>query len=262
MSIESIEASVARLADTAGGQILASVRDAIQRSLKFYIAFFAVGFMVAFPLTSDLISWLIHEERLPAGVDIIVISPVEFIFLQLRVAGYAGLVLVAMFVVGQVAVHGVRHQAVQERLRELELQLPRPGPTVVLAILGALVLMVLGMAYAWYGLIPLLLEYLTTDAQQAGLSTEWRLSGYAGFIVNLLAASAIGFQAPLLTLMILRSGMFTRQQLAASRRGIWFAAFVMGAFLSPPDPLSLFLVSLPVILLFEAAMLVDRFTRG
>ncbi|RJU99826.1 MAG: hypothetical protein DWC10_01275 [Candidatus Poseidoniales archaeon] len=262
MSVESIEASVARLADTAGGQILASIRDAIQRSLKFYIAFFAVGFMVAFPLTSDLISWLIHEERLPAGVDIIVISPVEFIFLQLRVAGYAGLVLVAMFVVGQVAVHGVRHQAVQERLRELELQLPRPGPTVVLAILGALVLMVLGMAYAWYGLIPLLLEYLTTDAQQAGLSTEWRLSGYAGFIVNLLAASAIGFQAPLLTLMILRSGMFTRQQLAASRRGIWFAAFVMGAFLSPPDPLSLFLVSLPVILLFEAAMLVDRFTRG
>jgi len=56
--------------------------------------------------------------------------------------------------------------------------------------------------------------------------------------------------------------MFTRQQLGASRRGIWFAAFVMGAFLSPPDPLSLFLVSLPVILLFEAAMLVDRFTRG
>ena len=115
----------------------------------------------------------------------------------------------------------------------------------MLAILGALILMVLGMAYAWYGLIPLLLEYLTTDAQQAGLSTEWRLSGYAGFIVNLLAASAIGFQAPLLTLMILRSGMFTRQQLAASRRGIWFAAFVMGAFLS----VSYTHLTLPTILL-------------
>ena len=57
-------------------------------------------------------------------------------------------------------------------------------------------LMVAGLLYAWYGLIPLLLDYLTTDAQQAGLSTEWRLSNYAGFIVNLLSASAIGFQAP------------------------------------------------------------------
>ena len=32
--------------------------------------------------------------------------------------------------------------------------------------------MVAGLLYAWYGLIPLLLDYLTTDAQQARLSTE------------------------------------------------------------------------------------------
>ena len=79
-----------------------------------------------------------------------------------------------------------------------------------------MLLMVAGLLYAWYGLIPLLLDYLTTDAQQAGLSTEWRLSNYAGFIVNLLSASAIGFQAPLLTTLVLRSGVATHQQLAAS----------------------------------------------
>lgn len=262
MSVESIQASVDRLAESSGGQILASVRDGIQRSMKYYIGLFLLGFVVAFPLTSDLISWLVHKDRLPTGVDIIVISPVEFIFLQLRVAGYAGLMLVTLLVVVQVTVHGVRHRAVKERLAELELSLPRPGPAVVATVASALVLVGLGMAYAWYGLIPMLLDYLTTDAQQAGLSTEWRLSGYAGFIVNLLAASAIGFQAPLLTLLVLRTGMFTREQLAQSRRGIWFAAFVLGAFLSPPDPLSLFLVSLPVMLLFEAAMVVDRFTRS
>ena len=42
---------------------------------------------------------------------------------------------------------------------------------------------------------------------------------------------------------------------------IWFGAFVLGAFMSPPDPLSLFLVALPVIFLFEAAMMWDRLTR-
>ena len=108
-----------------------------------------------------------------------------------------------------------------------------------------------------YGLIPLLLEYLTTDAQQANLSTKWSLSNYAGFIVNLLCASAIGFQAPLVTTILLRSGAITRQQMAASRRIIWFGAFVVGAFMSPPDPLSLFLVAMPIILLFEAALAVD-----
>jgi len=262
MEREPLQATVERLAQSSGGQILASARDGLQRSLKFYVALFLFGFVVAFPLTSDFIGWLVAEGRLPDGVEIIVISPVEFLFLQLRVAGYVGLTLVALMVVGQVATHGLRHEAVVQRIQELDVSLPRPGPRLLAAGVASLLLMVAGLLYAWYGLIPLLLDYLTTDAQQAGLSTEWRLSNYAGFIVNLLSASAIGFQAPLLTTLVLRSGMATHQQLAASRRIIWFGAFVLGAFMSPPDPLSLFLVALPVIFLFEVAMLWDRITRG
>lgn len=262
MEREPLQATVERLAQSSGGQILSSIREGLQRSLKYYVALFLLGFMVAFPLTSEFIGWLVDEGRLPAGVEIIVISPVEFLFLQLRIAGYVGLTLVALMVVGQVAMHGLRHEAVVQRIQELDVSLPRPGPRLLAAGATSVLLMVAGLLYAWYGLIPLLLDYLTTDAQQAGLSTEWRLSNYAGFIVNLLSASAIGFQAPLLTTLVLRSGVATHQQLAASRRIIWFGAFVLGAFMSPPDPLSLFLVAMPIILLFEVAMLVDRFTRG
>ena len=262
MERESLQVTVERLAQSSGGQILTSIKEGLQRSLKFYVALFLLGFIVAFPLTSEIIGWLVDEGRLPSGVEIIVISPVEFLFLQLRIAGYVGLTLVALMVVGQVAMHGLRHEAVVQRIQELDVSLPRPGPRLLAAGATSVLLMVAGLLYAWYGLIPLLLDYLTTDAQQAGLSTEWRLSNYAGFIVNLLSASAIGFQAPLLTTLVLRSGLATHQQMAASRRIIWFGAFVLGAFMSPPDPLSLFLVAMPIILLFEVAMLVDRITRN
>lgn len=262
MTNESIEATVQRLADSSGGQILRSLRDGLSSSLKIYLTLFVIGFVVAFPATSGFIAWLIDADRLPADVDIIVVSPVEFLFLQLRIAGSVGLAAVVLMMVVQVSLHGLRHQAVQARLQELNVTLPRPGAAVVATVVVALGLMVLGLLYAWFALIPMLLDYLTNDAQQAGLSTEWRLSSYAGFLVNLLAASAIGFQAPLVTTVILRSGVFTRTQLVQARRGIWFGAFVLGAFMSPPDPLSLFLVAVPVILLFEAAMLVDRFMRS
>lgn len=262
MERESLQVTVERLAQSSGGQILTSIKEGLQRSLKYYVALFLLGFVAAFPLTSEFIGWLVDEGRLPSGVEIIVISPVEFLFLQLRIAGYVGLTLVALMVVGQVAMHGLRHEAVVQRIQELDVSLPRPGPRLLAAGATSVLLMVAGLLYAWYGLIPLLLDYLTTDAQQAGLSTEWRLSNYAGFIVNLLSASAIGFQAPLLTTLVLRSGLATHQQLAASRRIIWFGAFVLGAFMSPPDPLSLFLVAMPIILLFEVAMLVDRITRN
>ena len=262
MSDPSLERTLQHLSQSSGGQILASARDGLRRSLKAYIAIFVLGFVSAFPLTSSLIAWLIDADRLPSGVDIIVVSPVEFLFLQLRIAGSVGLMLVTMMVVCQVALHGARHQAVQARLNELNVTLPRPSSTLLFSVLTAVGLMVAGLLYAWHGLIPMLLDYLTTDAQQAGLSTEWRLSSYAGFVVNLLAASAIGFQAPLVTTLVLRLGVFSRSQLATWRRGIWFGAFVMGALMSPPDPLSLFLVAVPVIVLFELAMGVDRLTRG
>ena len=191
MTETSIEATVQRLADSSGGQILASTVEGLRRSLKWYLSLFTLGFVAAFPLTRGVIAWLIDADRLPSGVDIIVVSPVEFLFLQLRMAGSVGLLLVVLFMIVQVTLHGVRHQAVQARLRELEVALPRPGPALVLSLLTSLLLVVAGLLYAWHGLIPMLLDYLTTDAQQAGLSTEWRLSGYAGFVVNLLAASAI-----------------------------------------------------------------------
>ena len=259
MEQQSIQATVERLAQSSGGQILASLRTALQRSLKYYVALFLIGFVVAFPATSEFIAWLVDDARLPDGVEIIVISPVEFLFLQLRIAGYVGLALVSIMLVCQLTVYGLQHESVKARLSELDVSLPKPGPRLVLAVVVSGLLMVLGALYAWYGLIPLLLEYLTTDAQQAGLTTEWRLSNYAGFIVTLLCASAIGFQAPLITTLILRSGAISGAQMAASRRVIWFGAFVLGAFMSPPDPLSLFLVALPIMFLFEAALFLDRF---
>ena len=58
----------------------------------------------------------------------------------------------------------------------------------------------------------------------------------------------------------LKSGAVDRITMLAYRRHIWFITFVLGAAFSPPDPLSLFLVSLPIILLFEIALLWNKFT--
>ena len=104
----------------------------------------------------------------------------------------------------------------------------------------------------------MILDYLTNDAQKAGLTTEWRLSAYVGFISNLALACTIGFQAPVVTLLLLKLEIVTRSQISQYRRQIWFTAFILGAFLSPPDPLSLFMVAMPVVILFEIAMLIDR----
>ena len=249
------------LMESPGGQLLKQSRDFLRLKIKSLGFVFIFGIIIGFPITREIIMWLIEPNRLPDGVNIIVISPVEFIMLQLRIAMSFGSFLVVATLIYFGIIEGIKSPQLKQKLAEINTPIPKPVPTFFFTTIAILILSLSGLYYSWNWLTPMLLEYLTTDAQSAGLSTEWRLSGYVGFISNLAIASIIGFQAPVATLLILRFGVVSRSQIKFYRRHIWFASFVMGALFSPPDPLSLFLVAVPVILLFEIALIIDTITR-
>ena len=258
---EGLVNAVDELLDSPGGEILVSFQLYLRKRVKMLAVVFALGFMATFPLTKNFIAWLIDPTRLPADVNIIVITPVEFILLQVRLAAHVGLLCIVIVFVLEGSFQASKNLALRQRLAELEIQPPRPNRSLVTTLFFTILLLMGGIYYAWNWLIPMLLEYLTTDAQTAGLSTEWRLTSYIGFIANLAIASAIGFQAPLVTLLVLRMKIVPRTTVRSYRRHIWFGAFLLGALLSPPDPLSLFLVAMPVVILFEVALMIDTLSR-
>ena len=223
------------------------ISEHIRSKMKMIVALFIIGIAIGIPLSHSVVDWLLSIGSLPDDVNIIVLTPVEFIMLQVRIGAWLGasLAILALIVDGAWK-------------SELAKKSPKPALSVVISILVAIALAALGITYSWNLLTPMLLEYLASDAQSAGLSTEWRLSSFIGFIVSLCLACVIGFQAPLITILSLQSGAVDRPTLVAYRRHIWFITFVLGAAFSPPDPLSLFLVSLPIILLFEAALFWDK----
>ena len=88
---EHLASAVDELLDSPGGKILSSARMYILKRMRMLTFVFAIGFIATFPLTKSFISWLIEPERLPADVEIIVITPVEFILLQVQLAAHVGL---------------------------------------------------------------------------------------------------------------------------------------------------------------------------
>lgn len=253
-----LDATIENLMDSPGGRLLQDVRKHIARRLPFLAGAFFFGLIVGYPIADYIVEWLASDAPLaPEGTDIAVLSPVEFIALKVRFAASVGMMLVAVVLLSDAAMGAARSSALRSRLAESEVKLPNPGPRLLLVMISIPLLALAGLAYAYGLLLPLLLDYLAQDAASAGLVTEWRLSAYLGFILNMALASMLGFQTPLLTLLVLRSGVMDRATLAQWRRHVWFGACVLGALLSPPDPLSLFLVAGPIGLLFEFALLVD-----
>ena len=104
----------------------------------------------------------------------------------------------------------------------------------------------------------MLLEFLANDATSVGLANTWQLQSWIGFIVGLFFGSIVSFQTPLVALILLRTGIISRVSITENRGTIWFAAVLLGAALSPPDPLSMFLVGGPIILLLEIALIFDK----
>ena len=217
---------------------------------------FVFGFVIGYPLAGKGLEWMIDQTSLiPDGTEIVVLQPLELVLLRLQLAGYLGITLVAMALIGDAA----RMAGNVDFSEDLELPTLPDGAfgRGLMAVAISVALAVLGVIYAWEVLIPFLLEYLQADAEAAGLQTTWHLQAWIGFLLSLALGSALAFQVPLLVLIVLRGGLVERVVLTHYRRHLWFSSIVVGAMLSPPDPLSLGLIAAPMIVLFEVALIID-----
>ena len=203
----SLEDAVSELMDSPGGELLSALRIHLRKRAFALFGLFLAGLIAGFPIAKGIIKWIIDEQRLPNDVNVIVTSPVEFIMLQIQLSASLGLFLAFGFLIVEASFRGVKHPVVKARIAELDLKAPRQSMAMVLSVASSIGLAILGIIYAWELLTPMLLEYLSNDAQEAGLSTQWKLAAYVGFVLNLAIASAIGFQAPVVTMLALRVGM-------------------------------------------------------
>lgn len=242
------------LFDSEGARSLISYLD---RRRKLYLGVFAIGFVSGYPMAELIIEWLLDSDGyIPVGVEVIILQPLEVILLQLRIAAQIAFGLTIATIILDLSWTG------SELFPEAASRFSRSsGSTrVVSAILAVTALGVMGLAYAHNVLVPFLLEYLAEDSAESGLQSTWQLQSWVGFVTGLYFSSVLGFQVPILAVLLIRSGLIERSTIVENRGAIWFGALFLGALISPPDPISLFLVGGPMLFLLEVALMYEGFT--
>lgn len=126
------------------------------------------------------------------------------------------------------------------------------------------VLFLMGASLAYYVTIPVALHFLLGfQGNFGGIQQEAlpSVGNYLSFIMQFLFAFGISFLLPVLLMLLERSGIVTRKQLVGARRYAIVAAFGISAVLTPPDIGSQFLLAIPMILLYELALVGIWFTE-
>ena len=120
-------------------------------------------------------------------------------------------------------------------------------------LVSSTLLFYMGAVFAYFVVFPLVFAFFTSTAP-AGVSVMTDISRYLDFVLTLFFAFGAAFEVPVVTVLLVWTGMVTQESLRQKRPYIIVAAFVIGGVLTPPDVISQTLLAVPVWMLFELGL--------
>jgi sec-independent protein translocase protein TatC len=124
-------------------------------------------------------------------------------------------------------------------------------------LMASTLLFYMGVAFAYFVVFPLVFGFLTAAAPE-GVAVMTDIAKYLDFVLTLFFAFGLSFEVPIITIVLVWTGMTTPQSLAEKRPYVIVGAFIVGMFLTPPDAISQTLLAVPIWILFETGLLFSR----
>jgi sec-independent protein translocase protein TatC len=129
---------------------------------------------------------------------------------------------------------------------------------VIAIIPGATVCFVMGVAFAYFALLPAALGFLMGFGADR-IRVVPTIESYVKFLSHLLIASGLIFELPLVMFFLAKLHLVNPRLLANIRRYVIVGAFVVAAVVTPtPDPFNQLLVAVPILVLYEIGVLLTR----
>jgi sec-independent protein translocase protein TatC len=224
----------------------------LRRRLVISIAAVLAGGTVAFTLYNRILGFFVSPYCQVVGphhpCNLFVTGPLDGFSIRLKIAAYGGICLASPVLLWQL------WRFVTPGLN------PNEKRYVVPFVASSLVLFAAGAAIAYLS-FPHALGFL--DAVGGPTLREiFSPNSYLGLIVVLMVAFGLTFQFPVLLVFLELAGVLSPTKLKEWRRRAIVIMVAAAAIITPSsDPFSMLALAIPMVLFYEAAILIGRFVR-
>lgn len=224
----------------------------LRRRLLLSIAAIAVCFGICLYFAKPIFAFLV-QPLLRAGQGRIIYTKLyEAFFTEVKVAFFAAMMLAFPVIASQL------WQFIAPGLyrNEKKAFLPFIIMTPVLFLMGA--------ALAYYVAMPVAFHFLLSyQGDLGGIQQEAlpAVGDYLSFTMQFIFGFGFAFLLPVFLMLLERAGIVTLDQLKSGRRYAIVGAFALAAVLTPPDVVSQLMLAVPLVALYEMALIAIRITN-
>ena len=224
--------------DELPGDVEMSIFDHLEElRMRIFYALIAVivGVIACFAFVDRIVQLL----EVPAqGAKFLQLSPGEYFFVSLKVAGYSGILIASPFILYQIIMFVL--PGLTRRERRLI------GPIV----LGSSILFFVGLFFAYIALIPAALNFFISYGENV-VEQLWSIDRYFEFVLLLLFSTGLAFQVPVIQFLLALLGIVNSATMLKGWRYILLGAAILGAVLTPStDPITQSLLAGAVLSLY------------
>ncbi|MBO7045892.1 MAG: twin-arginine translocase subunit TatC [Prevotella sp.] len=233
---------------------LDELRSVIIRILVITVVAAAVAFclkeelfaVVLAPRTSDFITYRLMGVE-PFNIHLMNTGLTEQFMIHLKTAMYAGVLVVSPYIIWQF------FRFISPALYDNERKY-----ATLLCTSGYLMFM-LGTALNYFLIFPLTVKFLGTYQGSPDVANMLTLQSYMDTLIMMCLGMGIVFELPVVSWILGRMGLINRQMMRSMRRHAVVIILVVAAIITPTtDAFTLFIVALPIWLLYEVSILIVK----
>ena len=205
--------------------------------------------VVLAPRSSDFVTYRLLGVE-PFAIHLVNTGLTEQFMIHVRTAIYAGLLVASPYIL-------------YELFRFVSPGLYQNERRYAVWIVGAAyVMFIVGTLVNYFVVFPLTVRFLGTYQVSPDVANMLTLQSYVDTLIGMSLVMGIVFELPVVCGLLGRMGLITNRLMSEYRRHAIVAILVVAAIITPTtDVFTLFVVALPIYLLYELSIQIVKFTK-